>query len=57
MPLDKKVMVEVHPAIADLLYDEERQSIEALEKEIQKKIIIRVDPNLHQEQYEVRFSP
>ncbi len=57
MPLDKKVMVEVHPAIADLLYDEERQSIEALEKEIQKKIIIRADPNLHQEQYEVRFSP
>lgn len=56
-PLEKKVMVEVHPAVADLLYDEERQSIEALEKEMQKKIIIRADPNLHQEQYEVRFSP
>lgn len=55
--LDKKVIVEVHPIIADLLYDEERQSIEALEKNIQKKIIIRADPNLHQEQYEVRFSP
>lgn len=57
MPLDKRVMVEVHPAIADLLYDEERQSIDALEKEIQKKIYIKADPNLHQEQYEVRFSP
>lgn len=54
---EKKVMVEVHPAVADLLYDEERQGIEILEKEIQKKIIVRAEPNFHQEQYEVRFSP
>lgn len=54
---ERSVMVEVHPAVADLLYDEEREGIEELEKEIQKKIIIKVDPNLHQEQYEVRFNP
>ncbi|MBI5199185.1 MAG: Rne/Rng family ribonuclease [Nitrospirae bacterium] len=54
--LEKKVIVEVHPAVADLLYDEERQEMATLEKKIQKKIIIRADPNLHQEQYEIRFS-
>lgn len=54
--LEKKVIVVAHSAVADLLYDEERQEMETLEKEIQKKIIIRADPNLHQEQYEIRFS-
>jgi ribonuclease G len=54
---EKTVMVMVHPAVADLMYDEEREGIEELEKEIQKKIIIKEDPNLHQEEYEVRFSP
>jgi Ribonuclease G/E len=27
--------------------------VEELEKEFQKKIVIKADPNLHQEQYEV----
>lgn len=54
--LEKKVIVVAHSTVADLLYDEERQEMETLEKEIQKKIIIRADPNLHQEQYEIRFS-
>lgn len=54
---EKTVIVEVHQAVADLLYDEERQAIEELEKEVEKKIIINPNPNLHQEQYELRFSP
>ena len=29
------------------------QQVEELEKEFQKKIVIKADPNLHQEQYEV----
>ncbi len=50
---EKKALVTVHSVVADMLYDEERQGVEELEKEFQKKIVIKADPNLHQEQYEV----
>jgi ribonuclease G len=50
---EKKALVTVNSVVADLLYDEERQGVEEVEKEFQKKIVIKADPNLHQEQYEV----
>jgi len=50
---EKKALVTVNSMVADLMYDEERQGVEELEKEFQKKIVIKADPNLHQEQYEV----
>ncbi len=50
---EKKALVTVNSVVADMLYDEERQGVEELEKEFQKKIVIKADPNLHQEQYEV----
>ena len=50
---EKKALVTVHPAVADMLYDEERQGVEDLEREFGKKIVIKADPNMHQEQFEV----
>jgi len=50
---EKKALVTVNSLVADMLYDEERLGVEELEKEFQKKIVIKADPNLHQEQYEV----
>ena len=50
---EKKALVTVNSVVADMLYDDERQGVEELEKEFQKKIVIKADPNLHQEQYEV----
>jgi ribonuclease G len=50
---EKKALVTVNPAVADMLYDDERQAVEELEKEFQKKIVIKADPNMHQEQFEV----
>jgi len=50
---EKKALVTVNSVVADMMYDEERQGVEELEKEFQKKIVIKADPNLHQEQYEV----
>ncbi len=50
---EKKALVTVNALVADMLYDEERQGVEDLEREFQKKIVIKADPNLHQEQYEV----
>jgi len=45
--------VTVNSVVADMLYDEELSGVEELEKEFRKKIVIKADPNLHQEQYEV----
>ncbi|HAK59611.1 MAG TPA: Rne/Rng family ribonuclease [Nitrospiraceae bacterium] len=50
---EKKALVTVNSVVADMLYDEERQGVEVLEKDFEKKIVIKADPNLHQEQYEV----
>lgn len=50
---EKKALVTVNPSVADMLYDEERQGVEELEKEFGKKIVIKADPNMHQEQFEV----
>lgn len=50
---EKKVIVLVHPMVANMLYDEERRSMDELEKELLKKIIVKSDANLHIEQFEV----
>jgi len=50
---ESKVMVSVNPEVADLLYDEERLAVDDLEQEFRKKLIIKADPTLHQEQYDI----
>jgi ribonuclease G len=47
------VLVTVHPNVANLLFDEEREGVEALEREFNKRIAIKADPHLHQEQYDL----
>ena len=48
-----KIMVNVHPDIADLLYDEEYRLLEELEESMKKKVIIKAKGNFHIEQYEI----
>lgn len=48
-----KVMITAHPRITDLLYEEERDGLEAVEKKIGFKSIVKADKNFHQEYYEV----
>ncbi|MHB8482263.1 MAG: Rne/Rng family ribonuclease [Nitrospiria bacterium] len=52
-PREKKVIITAHPSVANLLYDEERQGVEELEKTIKKRIIIKPDQSMHQEHYNV----
>ncbi|HET8760243.1 MAG TPA: Rne/Rng family ribonuclease [Nitrospiria bacterium] len=47
------ILVTVHPNVANLLFDEERDGVEALEREFNKRITIKADPHLHQEQYDL----
>ncbi len=51
-----KVMVTVHPQVADLLYDEERRGLEDLEKRFKKRITVRAKPGFHQEQFEITIN-
>ncbi|WAC07509.1 MAG: Rne/Rng family ribonuclease [Thermodesulfobacteriota bacterium] len=48
-----KIFVALHPEVADLIYEEERNYLEDLENHINKKIIIKVKENLHIEQFEI----
>lgn len=50
---DKKILVTVHPTVANFIFDEERQIIEELEKEYQKRIVIKGDPGIHVEEYDI----
>ncbi|MBI4487515.1 MAG: Rne/Rng family ribonuclease [Deltaproteobacteria bacterium] len=49
----KRIMVRVHPDIANFLYDEENRSLDYLEREINHKIIIKASESLHHERYEI----
>lgn len=51
--MGSKIMVLVHPEVATFLYDEERNGIEELEKQIRKKIIIKINDDFHHEQFEI----
>ena len=48
-----KIMITANPQVADLIYDDEREGIEAIERENGFKIIVKADRNFHQEYYEV----
>ena len=49
----KRIMLRIHPDIANFLYDEENHSLDMLEREINQKIIIKVSEVLHHEKYEI----
>ncbi len=52
-PKERKIIIGVHPTVANMLYDDERAGVEELEREFHKKIIIKADPALHLEQYDL----
>jgi len=47
------IVVEVHPDVADLLYEEERARVEELERKLKKKIVIKAKTGFHQEQFNI----
>jgi ribonuclease G len=49
----QRIMVRLHPNIANFLYDDETHSLDSLEREINHKIIIKASESLHHEQYEI----
>ncbi len=49
----REVMVMVHPDVAARFYDEERGPLERVEERLQARIMIKGEPSLHLEQYEI----
>lgn len=49
----KRIVVRLHPEIANFLYDDETHSLDYLEREINQKVVIKVSPELRHEQYEI----
>jgi ribonuclease G len=47
------IMVEAHPDVTDLLYEDERARVEELERKLKKKIVIKAKSGLHQEQFNI----
>lgn len=52
-PLQKTLIIAVHPSVAALLYDEERLGVEELERTLARKIVVKADPNMHVEQFDI----
>jgi len=50
---DSQVIVTAHPSIMNLIYEEERERIEEIERESGLKIIVRAENTYHQEYFEV----
>lgn len=48
-----KIMVTAHPYVADLLFEDEREGLELIERENGYKIILKADNTVHQEFFEV----
>ncbi len=48
-----KIMITTNPQVADLIYDDEREGIEQIEREHGFKVIVKADKNFHQEYYDV----
>ena len=52
----KNILVRLHPDVANFLYDEKNNSLENLEREINRRIIIKVSQELRHDQYEIAES-
>jgi len=50
---NSKIMLTAHPAVIDLIYEEERERFEEIERENGFKIVVKADKSYHQEYYEV----
>src|SRR3989454_1016456 len=52
-PDERTVVIGAHPNVASLLADEEADSLAEIERERQVKVVVKPDPTLHIEQYDI----
>jgi ribonuclease G len=49
----RNIVVRMHPDVANFLYDEKNNSLENLEREIKRHVVIKASHELSQQQYEI----
>jgi ribonuclease G len=52
-PDERTVVIGAHPSVASMLTDEEAGTIADLERERKVKVVVKPDPTLHIEQYDI----
>jgi ribonuclease G len=52
-PAGRTLALYCHPSIAGFFAEDERAAVEELEKRIDRRLTIKIDPNLHLEEYEI----
>ncbi len=52
-PEERRIVIGVHPSVADVLQEEEVQGVEKFERELEAKLIIKPDVGLHLEQFDI----
>jgi ribonuclease G len=52
----ENILVNVHPNVANFMYDEARCEIEKIEKRFSKRIVVRGKSDYHLEQFEINSS-
>lgn len=52
----KSVLITVHPLVREFIFDEDRSSLEELERKINRRLIVRADEKLHLEEYRLALS-
>ena len=50
---EKLLIIGAHPNVASVLTDEESHAVAELERECRVKMVIKPDPTLHIEQYDI----
>ena len=48
-----KAVVQCHSSVADWIYEEEQEALEAIEAKIQRPVVFKVEPHYHVEQFEI----
>jgi ribonuclease G len=46
-------VVHCHSGVADWIYEEEQEALEAIEAKIQRPVVFKVEPGYHIEQFEI----
>jgi ribonuclease G len=52
-PASTSLALYCHPKIASFFTEDDRASIDELEKKLGRRVVIKIDPNLHLEEYEI----
>jgi len=52
----RSAVLTAHPSVINMIYEDEREGFEAIEREFNLKVMLKADKNLHQEYYDIAIT-